>query len=36
MSNYTQEQETEIVRDAMTLTAAIQIGENELSKLRNP
>lgn len=35
MSKYTQEQETEIVRDAMTLTAAIQIGENELSKLRN-
>lgn len=32
MSNYTQEQETVIVKDAMTLTAAIEIGEAELNK----
>lgn len=32
MSNYTQEKETEIVKDAMTLTVAIQIGEAELAK----
>lgn len=32
MSNYTQEQQTEIVKDAMTLTTAIQIGEEELQK----
>lgn len=35
MSNYTQEQETEIVKDAMTLTTAIQIGEEELKRLKS-
>lgn len=35
MSKYTHEQETEIVRDAMTLTTAIQIGEEELSKQKS-
>lgn len=35
MSKYTQKQETEIVRDAMTLTTAIQIGEEELSKQKS-
>lgn len=35
MSKYTQEQETEIVRDAMTLTTAIKIGEEELQKQKN-
>ncbi|MCI9448923.1 MAG: hypothetical protein HFE30_01555 [Clostridiales bacterium] len=34
MNEYTQEQETEIVRDAMTLTTAIKIGEEELQKQR--
>lgn len=34
MSNYTQKQETEIVRDAMMLTAAIRIGEEELENQR--
>lgn len=32
MSNYTPEQETSIVKDAMTLTAAIEIGGTELQK----
>lgn len=32
MSKYTHEQEVEIVKDAMMLTAAIKIGEEELSK----
>ena len=35
MSNYTQEQETEIVKDAMTLTTAIQIGEEELKNQKS-
>lgn len=35
MSNYTQEQETEIVKDAMTLTTAIQIDEEELKRLKS-
>lgn len=35
MNKYTQKQETEIVRDAMTLTTAIQIGEEELSKQKS-
>ncbi len=32
MSNYTQKQETEIVKDSMTLTTAIQIDQEELKK----
>lgn len=32
---YTQEEQTEIVRDAMRLTAAIQIGEEEIDNLRD-
>ncbi|MBR2576223.1 MAG: hypothetical protein IKE40_02865 [Firmicutes bacterium] len=32
MASFTQEKETEIVRDAMTLTAVIQIEEEELKK----
>ncbi len=35
MSKYTQQEETEIVRDAMTLTTAIQIEREELTKQRN-
>lgn len=35
MSNYTQKQETEIVKDAMTLTTAIQICEEELKKQKS-
>ena len=34
MSDYTQEKQTEIVRDAMTLTTAIQIEQEELERLR--
>lgn len=34
MSNYTQEQQTEIVHDAMTLTSAIQVEQSELEKVR--
>ncbi len=33
MSNYTQEQETEIVLDAMTLTTAIKIENEEIQRL---
>ncbi len=32
--NYTQEEQTEIVRDAMTLTSTIQVEEEELARLR--
>ena len=32
MSNYTQEQQKEIVHDAMTLTSAIQVEQSELEK----
>ena len=34
MNEYTQEQETEIVRDAMTLTTSIQIEQEELTRLK--
>lgn len=34
MSEYNQKQQTEIVRDAMTLTTAIQIEQEELSRLK--
>lgn len=32
MSNYTQEQQTKFIKDAMTLTTAIQTGEEELRR----
>lgn len=35
MSEYTQQQQTEIIRDAMTLTTAIQIEEEELNRLKS-
>lgn len=34
MSNYTQKQQTEIVRDAMHLTAVIQLEKEELSRVK--
>lgn len=35
MSKYTQQQETEIIREAMELTAAIKLEEEELQRLRD-